>query len=120
MGEAYIVVNNYPGRLNVNGGAITPGHPLGAFGIRLMTTHDPCAACSWKALWDADDARRWWHCEWNSRSRYFSFGMVAERDAFFLVRSVAQQCKLSRTHTGCVFDHGDYAPRIKQDLNHDS
>lgn len=32
-----------PGRVNVNGGGIAPGHPLGATGAKLMTAllHEP-------------------------------------------------------------------------------
>ena len=47
-----------PGKLNVNGGAIALGHPLGASGTKLMTTLVHALKAARQALRPADDVRR--------------------------------------------------------------
>ena len=61
-------------KVNVNGGAIALGHPLGASGARVLTTllyalkirglkKGHCHACAWAA------ARPWpWQSRWNAES----------------------------------------------------
>ncbi|WP_443027050.1 hypothetical protein [Sphingomonas sp. GB1N7] len=52
-----------PAKLNVNGGAIALGHPLGASGTKLMTTllHALKATDARNGL--QNDVRRWRHCK---------------------------------------------------------
>ena len=50
-------VDANPERMNVNGGAIALGHPLGATGAKLMTTLLQCAARAQEAVWAAGDVR---------------------------------------------------------------
>ena len=47
-----------PERLNVNGGAIALGHPLGASGAKLMATLVHALQARGQALRPADDVRR--------------------------------------------------------------
>ena len=48
-------------RVNIYGGAIALGHPLGGSGARLMTTLDQRVGDDRRALWPADDVLRWRH-----------------------------------------------------------
>ncbi|MGC3996305.1 MAG: hypothetical protein QM767_01710 [Anaeromyxobacter sp.] len=63
-----------PDRLNVNGGAIALGHPLGASGTKLMATLRARAAGARQALRPADDVRRRRH-----RQRHHRRAAVRER-----------------------------------------
>ena len=47
-----------PDRLNVNGGAIALGHPLGCTGAKLTTTHPSRDAPAQRPLRHGDDVRR--------------------------------------------------------------
>ena len=47
-----------PDRLNVNGGAIALGHPLGASGTKLMATLVHALRARGRKLWTSDDVRR--------------------------------------------------------------
>ena len=50
-----------PDKLNVNGGAIALGHPLGCTGAKLTTTLLLRDAAPGRALRPGDDVRRRWH-----------------------------------------------------------
>ena len=56
-----------PERLNVNGGAIALGHPLGASGTKLMTTLVHALQQQRQALRPADDVRRRRHGQRDDR-----------------------------------------------------
>ena len=56
-----------PARLNVNGGAIALGHPLGGSGTKLMTTLVNALQAAQQALRPADHVRRRRHGERDDR-----------------------------------------------------
>ena len=56
-----------PARLNVNGGAIALGHPLGGSGTKLMTTLVNALQAEQQALRPADHVRRRRHGECDDR-----------------------------------------------------
>ena len=56
-----------PARLNVNGGAIALGHPLGGSGTKLMTTLVHALQAAQQALRPADHVRRRRHGQRDDR-----------------------------------------------------
>ena len=47
-----------PDKVNVNGGAIALGHPLGCTGAKLTASHPARTGTTQRPLWHGDDVRR--------------------------------------------------------------